>query len=68
MLQVLKTLQDDVPAFSGKRAQAIVAAELGVNDVLDVFDSFEEAPLAAASLGQVSSVFREDACQEQLQL
>ncbi len=49
---VLKTLQDDVPGFSGKRAKDIVSLELG-RPCDDVFQNFSEKPLAAASLGQV---------------
>lgn len=49
---VLKTLQDDVPGFSGKRAKEIVSFELG-RPCDDIFQNFSEKPLAAASLGQV---------------
>ena len=49
---VLKTLQDDVPGFSGKRAKAIVSKELG-RPCDDIFKDFSAEPLAAASLGQV---------------
>lgn len=49
---VLKTLQDDVPGFSGRKAKAIVAAELG-KPCDDIFTDFSEFPIAAASLGQV---------------
>mmetsp|Transcript_17168 Transcript_17168/g.24161 ORF Transcript_17168/g.24161 Transcript_17168/m.24161 type:complete len:595 (+) Transcript_17168:2-1786(+) len=49
---VLKTLQDDVPGFSGSRAKEIVSKELG-KDCDSVFEYFSEEPLAAASLGQV---------------
>jgi len=49
---VLKTLQDDVPGFSGKRAMEIVTKELG-RPYDEVFQDFSEKPLAAASLGQV---------------
>lgn len=49
---VLKTLQDDVPGFSGLKAKAIVSAELG-KPCDDIFKDFSEFPIAAASLGQV---------------
>ena len=49
---VLKTLQDDVPGFSGKRAKEIVSKELG-RPCEEVFTDFSPEPLAAASLGQV---------------
>lgn len=49
---VLKTLQDDVPGFSGARAKDIVSRELG-KPCDDVFQDFSKEPLAAASLGQV---------------
>jgi len=50
--EVLKTLQDDVPGFSGKRAKDIVTKELG-RPFDQVFQNFSDKPLAAASLGQV---------------
>ena len=53
---VLKTLQDDVPPFSGSRAKEIVAKELGI-DVDKVFTDFSEKPLKAASLGQVHTAY-----------
>ena len=56
-IAVLKSLQDDVPAFSGAKAKAIVAKELGVKDVSEIFENFSEEPLAAASLGQVHTAF-----------
>ena len=52
-MDVLKSLQDDVPAFSGERAASIVAKELGVSSVDEVFSEFSKEPIAAASLGQV---------------
>ena len=52
-IHVLKSLQDDVPAFSGERAASIVAKELGVSSVDEVFSEFSKEPIAAASLGQV---------------
>jgi len=51
-IEVLKTLQDEVPGFSGKRAKEIVSAELGV-DCDKLFKNFSSEPLKAASLGQV---------------
>ncbi|KAL3930462.1 MAG: hypothetical protein SGBAC_011756 [Bacillariaceae sp.] len=51
-IDVLKTLQDDVPAFSGERAKEIVSAELG-RPLEEIFSDFSDVPLKAASLGQV---------------
>jgi len=48
----LSYLQDNVPGFSGKIAKQVVAEELGMS-VEEAFDTFQEEPLAAASLGQV---------------
>jgi hypothetical protein len=51
-IDVLKTLQDEVPGFSGKRAKEIVSFELG-KPFDSVFQDFSDKPLKAASLGQV---------------
>eukprot|EP00238_Polyblepharides_amylifera_P006966 CAMPEP_0196574902 /NCGR_PEP_ID=MMETSP1081-20130531/4506_1 /TAXON_ID=36882 /ORGANISM="Pyramimonas amylifera, Strain CCMP720" /LENGTH=729 /DNA_ID=CAMNT_0041893047 /DNA_START=269 /DNA_END=2458 /DNA_ORIENTATION=+ len=51
-IQVLNSLQDDVPGFSGSRAKLIVTKELG-RECDEVFQNFSAEPLAAASLGQV---------------
>jgi ABC1 atypical kinase-like domain len=51
-IDVLKTLQDEVPGFSGKRAKEIISVELGM-PVDTIFQDFSETPLKAASLGQV---------------
>lgn len=53
---VLNSLQDDVPAFSGARAKEIVSEELGIN-VDEVFTDFSAIPLKAASLGQVHTAY-----------
>jgi predicted unusual protein kinase regulating ubiquinone biosynthesis (AarF/ABC1/UbiB family) len=53
---VLKSLQDEVPAFSGARAKEIVAKELG-KPIDEVFTDFSETPLKAASLGQVHTAY-----------
>eukprot|EP00929_Paragymnodinium_shiwhaense_P076186 TRINITY_DN39124_c0_g1_i1.p1 TRINITY_DN39124_c0_g1~~TRINITY_DN39124_c0_g1_i1.p1 ORF type:complete len:763 (-),score=191.49 TRINITY_DN39124_c0_g1_i1:125-2413(-) len=51
-IEVLKSLQADVPGFSGARAKQIVSKELG-RPCDEVFQDFSPEPLAAASLGQV---------------
>jgi predicted unusual protein kinase regulating ubiquinone biosynthesis (AarF/ABC1/UbiB family) len=53
---VLKSLQDEVPAFSGARAKQIVSEELG-RPYNEIFTNFSEKPLKAASLGQVHTAF-----------
>src|SRR6185295_17392138 len=51
-LETLTRLQDKVAPFSFEEAEAIVTAELGVK-ISKAFATFEEKPIAAASLGQV---------------
>lgn len=48
----LAKLQDRVPAFAPAKAIAIIEAEFGA-PVRQLFRSFQEQPIAAASLGQV---------------
>jgi len=48
----LQKLQDHVPPFPYDQAKEIVEAELGT-PLSEVFDTFEEVPLASASIGQV---------------
>jgi ubiquinone biosynthesis protein len=48
----LVKLQDRVPPFPGEEARRIVEQTLG-KPVLDVFQEFEETPLASASIAQV---------------
>jgi predicted unusual protein kinase regulating ubiquinone biosynthesis (AarF/ABC1/UbiB family) len=51
-IQELSSLQDEVPPFPTEQARKLIEAELGV-ELGDIFNSFEEQPIAAASLGQV---------------
>lgn len=48
----LARLQDSVPPFSGEKAKEIIAASLG-DSVENLFASFNETPLASASIAQV---------------
>lgn len=50
-LRELERLQDSVPPFPGKQARQIVEQELGA-PISDNFLSFEEQPLASASIAQ----------------
>lgn len=54
--EVLKTLTDEVPGFSGARAKEIVSKELG-RPWHEVFSNFSDEPLKAASLGQVHTAY-----------
>ena len=51
-IQELAKLQDEVPHFPTAQARAIIESELRVK-LEDIFDDFEDVPIAAASLGQV---------------
>ena len=48
----LRSLQDNLPAFSGDDARAIIKAELS-GPVEDLFESFDDTAIAAASIAQV---------------
>lgn len=51
-IQELAKLQDEVPPFPTEKAKAIIESELQAK-LEDIFQSFEDKPVAAASLGQV---------------
>ena len=51
-IQELQKLLDDVPPFESETAREIIAAELG-GPVVDLYETFNDVPLAAASFGQV---------------
>ncbi|MGE5138736.1 MAG: ABC1 kinase family protein, partial [Rudaea sp.] len=48
----LSRLQDSAPPFPSEQARSVVESELG-RKIEEIFATFEDAPLAAASLGQV---------------
>ena len=48
----LERLQDNVPPFPGKQARKIIEKSFGVS-VADLFEAFDEKPLASASIAQV---------------
>jgi ubiquinone biosynthesis protein len=48
----LQRLQDNVPVFPGNQARAIIEKAFGQNTD-DLFETFEEQPLASASIAQV---------------
>jgi len=51
-IQELAKLQDEVPPFPTEQARAIIEGELHAK-IEDIFEDFEDKPIAAASLGQV---------------
>lgn len=55
----LRSLQDNLPAFSGTEARAIIEAELK-KPVDDLFDSFDDTAIAAASIAQVHKATTQD--------
>jgi predicted unusual protein kinase regulating ubiquinone biosynthesis (AarF/ABC1/UbiB family) len=51
-IQELSKLQDEVPPFPTEQARTIIEGELRAK-IDDIFEGFEDTPIAAASLGQV---------------
>jgi predicted unusual protein kinase regulating ubiquinone biosynthesis (AarF/ABC1/UbiB family) len=51
-IQELSKLQDEVPPFHAEVARSIIEAETGAR-IYDLFQDFDDNPIAAASLGQV---------------
>jgi predicted unusual protein kinase regulating ubiquinone biosynthesis (AarF/ABC1/UbiB family) len=49
----LRSLQDDVDPMDFATVQTLVNAETGMPSIWDVFETFDEAPVASASIGQV---------------
>lgn len=52
IIEQLEKLQDEVPGFSFDQVRALIQQELGA-DLEDIFQQFDQQPLAAASIGQV---------------
>ncbi|MCH8500871.1 MAG: ubiquinone biosynthesis regulatory protein kinase UbiB [Aliidiomarina sp.] len=53
MILQLSMLQDRVPPFPGKQAQALIEEALELNSIDEVFSDFAIQPLASASIAQV---------------
>lgn len=51
-LVALATLQDDVPSISYEEVRKVIEEEIGIR-ISKAFSSFDEEPLASASIGQV---------------
>ena len=49
----LRVLQDDAPSQPASYVLGVVQKELGIKNISEVFESFDEKPLGAASIGQV---------------
>ncbi len=51
----LAKLQDKVEAFPGDQARKLIIQQLGLANITDLFEQFDETPLASASIAQVHS-------------
>lgn len=49
----LAKLQDKVEAFPGDQARQLIIRQLGLQHISDLFEQFDETPLASASIAQV---------------
>ncbi|RVT44383.1 ubiquinone biosynthesis regulatory protein kinase UbiB [Rheinheimera sediminis] len=49
----LAKLQDKVEAFPGEQARQLIIQQLGLHEITDLFERFDEIPLASASIAQV---------------
>jgi ubiquinone biosynthesis protein len=49
----LAKLQDKVEAFPGDQARQLIIQQLGLQQITDLFEQFDEIPLASASIAQV---------------
>lgn len=49
----LAKLQDKVEAFPGEQAKELIIQQLGLQQISDLFQQFDENPLASASIAQV---------------
>ncbi len=49
----LAKLQDKVEAFPGQQAKELIIQQLGLEQITDLFEQFDEKPLASASIAQV---------------
>ncbi|GMH69907.1 hypothetical protein TrST_g14123 [Triparma strigata] len=52
-IKSLRVLQKDVPPLPSSEIRKIIEKEMGIDDVDEVFESFSEKPIGAASIGQV---------------
>ncbi|MGQ8365027.1 ubiquinone biosynthesis regulatory protein kinase UbiB [Glaciecola sp. 1036] len=56
----LSLLQDKVPPFSSEQAKSIIETALEIKDISLLFDDFQMAPLASASVAQVHAAKLKD--------